>query len=131
MDRPNDPQPQSRGPVTHCRAEENRSRERLLLTVLGRNPKPARYALEDRERRGLGRRKVGVGNAGSGAFANKFAKSFYLVPLIFGYVPAFSLEGSTSDIAIAFFLIIVGTWVYSWLLSGIWLGRFRGKAANA
>ena len=57
--------------------------------------------------------------------AFKFAKFLYLAPFLFGYVPAFSLDGSASDIAIAFVLIIVGTWGYSWLLSGIWLDWFR------
>jgi len=56
--------------------------------------------------------------------AVKFAKFLYLGPFLFGYVPAFSLNGSTMDILIAFVLIIVGTWAYSWLLSGIWLTRF-------
>ena len=57
--------------------------------------------------------------------AFKFAKFLYLAPFLFGYVPAFSLDGSASDIAIAFVLIIVGTWGYAWLLSGIWLDWFR------
>ena len=57
--------------------------------------------------------------------AFKFAKFLYLAPFIFGYVPAFSLDGSASDIAVAFVLIAVGTWAYSWLLSGIWLDWFK------
>ena len=63
--------------------------------------------------------------------AFKFAKFLYLAPFLFGYVPAFSLGGSASDIMIAFVLIIIGTWGYSWLLSGIWLDRFTGGAARA
>ena len=63
--------------------------------------------------------------------AFKFAKFLYLAPFIFGYVPAFSLNGSPMDIAVAFALIIVGTWAYSWFLSGIWLDRFRNRASNA
>ena len=63
--------------------------------------------------------------------AFKFAKFLYLAPFIFGYVPAFSLNGSASDIAIAFVLIIIGTWGYSWLLSGIWLEWFTGDEAKA
>ncbi len=63
--------------------------------------------------------------------AFKFAKFLYLAPFLFGYVPAFSLNGSTSDIAIAFVLIIIGTWGYSWLLSGIWLDRFGSGTAKA
>jgi len=55
------------------------------------------------------------------AFASfKFAKFLYLGPFLFGYVPAFSLDGSATDIVKAFFLIIVGTYGYSWILSGIW-----------
>ncbi len=53
----------------------------------------------------------------------KFAKFLYLGPFLFGYVPEFSLNGSTRDIVIVFILIIFGTWAYSWLLSGIWLKR--------
>ena len=55
----------------------------------------------------------------------KFAKFLYLGPFLFGYVPAFSLDGSYSDIIITFALIIIGTWAYSWLLSGIWLSWFK------
>jgi len=61
----------------------------------------------------------------------KFAKFLYLGPFIFGYVPAFSLDGSTSDIVITFVLVAVGTWAYSWLLSGIWLDWFGKKAPVA
>ena len=60
--------------------------------------------------------------------AFKFAKFLYLAPFIFGYVPAFTLNGSLTDIAVTFVLIIIGTWAYSWLLSGIWLGWFRKKS---
>ena len=62
--------------------------------------------------------------------AFKFAKFLYLAPFIFGYVPAFTLDGSASDIAIAFVLVIVGTWGYSWLLSGVWLNGFSGGTAK-
>lgn len=57
--------------------------------------------------------------------AFKFAKFLYLGPFLFGYVPGFSLNGSASDIAIAFVLIFFGTWAYSYLLSGYWLKYFR------
>jgi len=60
----------------------------------------------------------------------KFAKFLYLGPFLFGYVPAFSLDGSASDIAVAFVLILFGTWAYSWLLSGIWMKWFRRGAAG-
>ena len=46
-------------------------------------------------------------------------------------MPAFSLNGSPMDIIVAFALIIVGTWAYSWFLSGIWLDRFRNRASHA
>jgi len=59
--------------------------------------------------------------------AFKFAKFLYLGPFIFGYVPAFSLNGSAMDIVVAFGLIIAGTWAYSWLLSGVWLKWFDQK----
>ena len=56
------------------------------------------------------------------AFASfKFAKFLYLGPFLFGYVPGFSLNGSGMDIAKAYVLITIGTWVYAYLLSGIWL----------
>ena len=57
--------------------------------------------------------------------AFKFAKFLYLAPFIFGYVPAFTLDGSGSDITITFVLVFAGTWFYSWLLSGIWLDWFK------
>ena len=61
------------------------------------------------------------------AFASfKFAKFLYLGPFLFGYVPAFSLDGSSMDIVKAFGLIIVGTYVYSWLMSGIWIKQIKG-----
>ena len=60
----------------------------------------------------------------------KFAKFLYLGPFLFGYVPAFSLDGSASDIVVAFVLILFGTWAYSWLLSGIWMKWFRRGAAG-
>lgn len=63
--------------------------------------------------------------------ALKFAKFLYLGPFLFGYVPAFSLDGSSTDIAITFVLIILGTWAYSWFLSGIWLSWFTGKREGA
>jgi len=62
--------------------------------------------------------------------AFKFAKFLYLGPFLFGYVPGFSLNGSATDILITFTLIIIGTWAYSWLLSGIWLDWFKKAPAN-
>ncbi len=64
----------------------------------------------------------------------KFAKFLYLGPLLFGYVPGFSLNGSSTDIIKAFIFILIGTYAYSWFLSGIWIGdikRFFGKKKAA
>ena len=55
----------------------------------------------------------------------KFAKFLYLAPFLFGYVPGFSLNGSPVDIIKAFVLIIIATWFFSYMLSGIWLSRFK------
>lgn len=53
--------------------------------------------------------------------AFKFAKFLYLGPFLFGFVPGFSLTGTRMDILKAFVMIIFGTWLYSYLLSGIWI----------
>jgi len=65
----------------------------------------------------------------TGFTAFKFAKFLYLGPFLFGYVPGFTLNGSSTDILVAFVLIFFGTWAYSWLLSGIWLNWFKKSAA--
>ena len=66
------------------------------------------------------------------AFASfKFAKFLYLGPFLFGYVPAFSLDGSSMDIVKAFALILVGTYGYSWILSGIWIKKLKGLFKKA
>lgn len=52
--------------------------------------------------------------------AFKFAKFLYLAPFLFGYVPGFTLNGSALDIGITFILIIIGTYLFTGLLSGIW-----------
>ncbi len=57
----------------------------------------------------------------------KFAKFLYLGPFLFGYVPGFSLNGSPRDIILAFILIAVGTWAYSYFLSLHWLYFFNGS----
>ena len=57
----------------------------------------------------------------------KFAKFLYLGPFLFGYVPAFSLNGSTMDIVKAFVLILFFTYVYAWLLSGIWIKQIKNR----
>jgi len=66
------------------------------------------------------------------AFASfKFAKFLYLGPFLFGYVPGFSLNGSGWDIIKAFVLIILGTYAYSYVLSGIWIKQLRGDFKKA
>ena len=60
------------------------------------------------------------------AFASfKFAKFLYLGPFLFGYVPGFALVGDSWDIVKAFVAIFFGTWLYSYLLSGIWFKQIR------
>ncbi len=63
--------------------------------------------------------------------AFKFAKFLYLGPFLFGYVPGFSLDGTPTDITKAFVLIILGTWAYSWFLSGIWFKPLKGLFSKA
>jgi TRAP transporter 4TM/12TM fusion protein len=66
------------------------------------------------------------------AFASfKFAKFLYLGPFLFGYVPGFSLNGSAMDITKAFVLILFGTWLYSYILSGMWVKTLFGKKTPA
>jgi TRAP transporter 4TM/12TM fusion protein len=57
----------------------------------------------------------------------KFAKFLYLGPILFGFVPGFSLDGSAMDIVKAFVLIFFGTYAYSYILSGIWIKYFKGS----
>lgn len=59
----------------------------------------------------------------------KFAKFLYLGAFLFGYVPGFTLNGSTMDIVKAFALIIIGTYGYSWILSGIWMKHVKKSPA--
>ena len=59
--------------------------------------------------------------------AFKFAKFLYLGPFLFGFVPGFSLTGTSMDIIKAFIMIILGTWLYSYMLSGIWIKTFFSK----
>jgi hypothetical protein len=56
-----------------------------------------------------------------------------LGPFLFGFVPGFTLNGSARDIVITFVLIIIGTYAYSWFLSGIWYRPLKGifKKAQA
>jgi len=55
----------------------------------------------------------------------KFAKFLYLGPILFGYVPGFSLNGSSKDIIVAFTAIFFGTWLYAYILSGYWMVYFK------
>ena len=62
------------------------------------------------------------------AFASfRFAKFLYLGPFLFGYVPGFTLNGSAMDIVKAYVLIVIGTWVYAYILSGIWVKQLRNR----
>ncbi len=63
--------------------------------------------------------------------AFKFAKFLYLGPFLFGFVPGFSLTGTSLDIIKAFIFIIFGTWLYSYMLSGIWIKTIFGKKQAA
>ncbi len=58
--------------------------------------------------------------------AFKFAKFLYLGPLLFAYVPGFSLDGSSMDIVKAFIYIMIGTYAYAWFMSFIWVDSIRG-----
>ena len=55
----------------------------------------------------------------------KFAKFLYLAPFIFGFVPGFTLQGDLWDIVKVFVLVLVATWGYSWVLSGIWISPLK------
>ncbi len=69
---------------------------------------------------------IGKANMWKTAFsAFKFAKFLYLGPFLLGYVPGFSLDGTPIDIIKAFVLIIIGTYAYSWFLSGIWINKLK------
>ena len=57
--------------------------------------------------------------------AFKFAKFLYLGPFLFGFVPGFTLQGDSFDIIKAFVLILFGTYLYSYLLSGYWVSQLK------
>jgi len=62
------------------------------------------------------------------AFASfKFAKFLYLAPFLFGYVPGFTLQGDSMDIVKTFVLIIIGTYIYSYLFSFHWAYALKSK----
>jgi TRAP transporter 4TM/12TM fusion protein len=58
--------------------------------------------------------------------AFKFAKFLYIGPLLFAYVPAFSLNGTLGEIAFAFTWIAVGVFIISYLLSFAWVPVVKG-----
>ena len=55
----------------------------------------------------------------------KFAKFLYLGPILFAYVPAFSLDAPPLQIAMWFTIITVVVYMYAWLMSGIWFGPLK------
>ncbi len=63
--------------------------------------------------------------------AFKFGKFLYLGAFIFGYVPGFTLQGDAMDILKTFILILIGTFLFSYLFSFAWWydlkDRFRSK----
>jgi len=58
--------------------------------------------------------------------AFKFAKFLYLGPILFAYVPAFSLNGSTMEIIIAFTAITIGVFIFSYFMSFAWVPKVKG-----
>ncbi len=50
----------------------------------------------------------------------KFAKFLYMSPFLFGYVPGYTLRGGSMAIIKAFVLIIIGTYLYSYIMSFHW-----------
>ena len=55
--------------------------------------------------------------------AFKYAKFLYLGSFLFGYVPGFSMQGDVWDIAKSYVIITIGTFLFSYLLSGSWFHR--------
>ncbi len=53
-----------------------------------------------------------------------FAKFLYAGPLLFAYVPAFTLEGQVWEIVAWFATIVLGTWAFSYVLSFYWTAAF-------
>jgi TRAP transporter 4TM/12TM fusion protein len=59
--------------------------------------------------------------------AFKFAKFLYIGPFLFGYVPEFSLNGSLWDILRVFVVIIIGNYLFAYLLSFAWWHSLKNK----
>ena len=55
----------------------------------------------------------------------KFAKFLYLGPVLFAYIPAFTLDGTPWEILMWFAIITVFVFIYGWFLSGIWLDPIK------
>jgi TRAP-type uncharacterized transport system fused permease subunit len=60
----------------------------------------------------------------------KFAKFLYMSPFLFGYVPGYSLQGGSMAIIKAFVLIIIGTYIYSYIMSFHWGHYINQKYFN-
>ncbi len=56
-----------------------------------------------------------------------FAKFLYLAPFLFAYVPAFTLQADAKTIVLHFALIIVATFIYSYVLGFAWLTPLKRK----
>lgn len=57
----------------------------------------------------------------------KFAKFLYMSPFLFGYVPGYTLQGGSMAIIKAFILIIIGTYLYSYVMSFHYVYYFNRK----
>ncbi|NQT63151.1 MAG: TRAP transporter fused permease subunit [Candidatus Marinimicrobia bacterium] len=63
--------------------------------------------------------------------AFKFAKFLYIGPFLFGYVPEFTLNGSWWDIVRVFTIIIIGNYLFAYLLSLSWWYSLKNRWAGA
>jgi TRAP transporter 4TM/12TM fusion protein len=63
--------------------------------------------------------------------AFKFAKFLYIGPFLFGYVPEFTLNGSWWDIVRVFTIIIIGNYLFAYLLSFSWWYSLKNRWAQA
>jgi TRAP-type uncharacterized transport system fused permease subunit len=61
----------------------------------------------------------------------KFAKFLYLAPFLFGYVPAFSLNDSPKNIIIWFISIAIIVYLFSYVLSFVWIPKVKKIFAKA
>jgi TRAP transporter 4TM/12TM fusion protein len=63
--------------------------------------------------------------------AFKFAKFLYIGPFLFGYVPEFTLNGSWWDIVRVFTIIIIGNYLFAYLLSLSWWYSLKNRWVKA